>query len=245
MSALSGILNGIDRKIWHPRSDHHIAAPYDVLDPAGKAVCKDALCAELELQCKQSDLLFAVVSRLTDQKGLDLLLAVLPILIKRGGRLAVMGAGVPAIEKMFSEAVARYPNKVAVRIGYDEALAHRIIAGADVIVAPSRFEPCGLTQMYGVAYGTLPLVRRVGGLADTVRDADAKGVVTGMATGFVFDDAEPEALAAACTRAFALWRKPAQWARLRETAMQQDFSWAASARHYVELYRELRPHAAN
>src|SRR5208282_1475147 len=188
--ALSGILNGIDRAVWNPRNDHHIAARYDKKDPSGKIACKNALCTELRLHCEQSDPLFGVVSRLTDQKGLDLLLDVLPDLIRRGGRLAVMGSGVPEIEKKFSAAVARYPNKIAVHIGYDEALAHRIVAGADVIVVPSRFEPCGLTQMYGLAYGTLPLVRHVGGLADTVRDVDAKNLAAGTATGFVFDEAE-------------------------------------------------------
>ena len=239
---LSGILNGIDQTVWDPHSDHHLAARYDKKDPSGKIACKHALCAELGLLCEQSDLLFAVVSRLTDQKGLDLLLDVLPDLIRRGGRLAVMGSGVPEIEKQFSAAVARYPNKIAVYIGYDEALAHRIVAGADVIVVPSRFEPCGLTQMYGLAYGTLPLVRRVGGLADTVRDVDSKSIAAGVATGFVIDEAEPEALAKAYARAFTWWRKPALWARLRENAMEQDFSWAASAQHYDEIYRELRPH---
>jgi len=243
--ALSGILNGIDRTVWSPRRDPHLAANYEMTDAAGKAACKNALCAEFALHCKPADLLFGVVSRLTDQKGLDLLLAVLPDLIRRGGRLAVMGAGEPEIEKKFAAAAAHFPHKVAAHIGYDEALAHRIVAGADVIVVPSRFEPCGLTQMYGLAYGTLPLVRRVGGLADTVRDADAANIASGLATGFVFDAAEPAALMAACARAFALWRKPAQWARLRETAMQQDFSWTASARHYAGLYRALRPYAAN
>jgi len=239
--ALSGILNGIDRTIWNPRHDPHLAAHYDMTEMTGKAECKRALCAELGLNCKPSELLFGVVSRLTDQKGLDLLLAVLPDLIRRGGRLVVMGSGDPVLEKKFAAAAAHYPHKVAVRIGYDEALAHRIIAGIDVIVVPSRFEPCGLTQMYGLAYGALPLVRRVGGLADTVRDVDAGSI----ATGFIFEAAEATALAAACARIFALWRKPAQWARLRETAMQEDFSWTASARHYAGLYRELRPQAMN
>jgi len=239
---LSGILNGIDQTIWNPHNDPHIAMRYDKNDPSGKIACKNALCVELGLQCGQADLLFAVVSRLTDQKGLDLLLDVLPDLIRRGGRLAVMGTGIPEIEKKFGDAVAQYPNKVAVRIGYDEALAHRIIAGADVIVVPSRFEPCGLTQMYGLAYGTLPLVRHIGGLADTVRDADARNIAAGTATGFVFDKAEPEALAKACARAFELWHRPTLWAQLRETAMRQNFGWTVAAQEYYEIYRELLPH---
>jgi starch synthase len=188
--------------------------------------------------------LFGVVSRLADQKGLDLLLGALPELLKHGGRVAVMGSGMPDIENKFLAAARDYPRKIAVYIGYDEALAHRIVAGADVIVVPSRFEPCGLTQMYGLAYGTLPLVRRVGGLADTVEDANAVNLIRGMATGFVFDAVRPEALAAAAMRAFALWRKPAVWNRMRETAMRQDFSWPNSARQYAELYANLRPRRA-
>ncbi|HUO43634.1 MAG TPA: glycogen synthase GlgA [Burkholderiales bacterium] len=242
--ALTGILNGIDRGVWDPATDRHIAVRYSRKDVSGKIACKRALCGELGLQGGEKNPLFAVVSRLTDQKGLDLLLEVLPDVIRRGGRLAVMGTGAPEIEAKFREAVARYPGRVAVHINYDEAFAHRIVAGADVIVVPSRFEPCGLTQMYGLAYGTLPLVRRVGGLADTVRDTNAVNIAAAAATGFVFDDAQPAALAAACARVFELWRKSALWAELRENAMRQNFGWTVSAQHYLEIYRELRPFTA-
>jgi starch synthase len=236
--ALTGILNGVDSQEWNPASDPRLPARYDAGHVEGKAICRTALQAGLGLATDAPGPLFGVVSRLTTQKGLDLLLEALPPLIAGGGQLALLGAGDAGLEQGFLVAAAANPHSVAVQIGYDENRARRIVAGADVIVVPSRFEPCGLTQMYGLAYGTLPLVRRVGGLADTVTDAAAPD-----GNGFVFEEANAAALGAALERVFSLWRKPHNWAKLRRQAMRADFGWEPSARRYLDLYRGLRPHA--
>lgn len=241
--AIEGILNGVDGTTWNPAHDPHLAANFDLENLSGKDACKTALRAELGLDSGAAGPLFGAVSRLTGQKGLDLLLGALPGLLAGGAQLALLGSGEAAVEDAFAAAAARHPRQVAVRFEYDEALAHRIIAGTDVIAVPSRFEPCGLTQMYGLAYGTLPLVRRVGGLADTVRDADAASIAAGTATGFVFGEASAEALREAIARVFALWKMQSQWARVRRTAMREDFGWNAPAVRYLDLYRELRPRA--
>ena len=236
--ALSGILNGVDPREWSPASDPRIPARYDAGHLAGKAACKAALQQTLGLAPSAAGPLFGVVSRLTTQKGLDLLLAALPRLIAGGGQLALLGAGDADLEQGFRAAATARPESIAVRLGYDENLAHGIVAGADVIVVPSRFEPCGLTQMYGLAYGTLPLVRNVGGLADTVRDASAAD-----GNGFVFGDATTEALGATLERIFSLWRDSVQWSALQRRGMAEDHGWEPSAKSYLALYGALRPHA--
>ena len=233
--AVSGILNGIDGAVWDPQRDTALVAPYGVSDLAGKAACKADLQRSLGLGVDPAAPLFGVVSRLTSQKGLDLVLAVLPQLSNAGAQLALLGSGDAALEAAFAAAAQAQPRRIAARIGYDEAHAHRLIAGSDAILVPSRFEPCGLTQMYALRYGTLPLVRRVGGLADTVVDAgDAQ-----RGTGFVFDAATPAALAAALQRAIATHARADDWRALVLRAMAQDFSWEASARRYMALYRSL------
>jgi starch synthase len=237
--ALAGILNGVDRGEWNPATDPRIVSHYDADALDGKRVCRSALREELGLSPAARGPLFGVVSRLTEQKGLDLLLGGFDALLAGEGQLALVGSGTSAIERGFVEAAEAHPGAVAVRIGYDESLAHRIVAGSDVIVVPSRFEPCGLTQMYGLAYGTLPLVRRAGGLADTVVDAARPG-----GTGFVFAEASVPAMAAAIGRVLAAWRDAPRWRALQGNAMQADFSWEASARRYAALYRDLRPAAA-
>ncbi len=239
---LSGILNGVDYAIWQPTTDVAIPARYSASDPAGKALCKAGLRAELGLAALPGPL-FCVVSRLSEQKGLDLVLEVLPELVRAGGQLALLGSGDSALESGFMAAQARYPGAVSVRLGYDEALAHRLFAGSDVTLVPSRFEPCGLTQMYAMAYGALPLVRHVGGLADTVVDADAASLGAGTATGLVFAGATAPALREALTRAFDLWRDAGRWARVRDCGMRQDFGWQPAAARYQALYRDLRPMA--
>jgi len=239
--ALSGILNGVDDRIWDPVADPLLAAPYGPADLAGKARDKAALQQAVGLAARPEALLFGVVSRLTAQKGLDLVLAALPELVAAGGQLALLGAGEPALEAAFADFAAAHPGAASVRIGYDEAFAHRIFGGADLILVPSRYEPCGLTQLYGLRYGTLPLVRRVGGLADTVVDADEAALAAGTATGFTFDAATVPALLEAAGRAFALYRRPAAWTRLQRQAMSRDFGWPAAAARYLELYRQLRP----
>ncbi len=232
---LSGILNGVDGEVWNPTHDTALAAGYSADEMSGKALCKQALQAETGLAERADVPLFGIVSRLTSQKGLDLVLGALPGLLRRGGQLLVQGTGEPSLEVAFSSAARSHPGHVAVRIGYDEALAHRLVAGADVILVPSRFEPCGLTQLYGLRYGSLPLVRRVGGLADTVVDAREAD----RATGFVFDAATPEALERAIERAIALYGQPEAWQALMRRAMAQDFSWDTAAASYLALYAAL------
>ncbi|MFM7505845.1 MAG: glycogen synthase GlgA [Rubrivivax sp.] len=237
-AAVSGILNGIDDAVWNPATDPAIAQRYDADRPAGKAACKRALQADLGLVPDPGALLLVVVSRLTAQKGMDLLLAALPELLPQGVQLAVQGTGDPALEAAFRMAEQAHPGSVQVHVGYDEARAHRMVAGADMIAVPSRFEPCGLTQLYGLRYGTVPLVRRVGGLADTVTDADEAARAQGRATGFAFDAATPRALLQAAARALALWRDPAAWQALMRRGMGQPLSWREPAQQYLTLYDE-------
>ncbi len=230
---VSGVLNGVDGTVWDPSSDSSLAQRYSAHEPAGKARCKEELQRELGLKVQAEAMMFGVVSRLTSQKGLDLMLAALPGLLKRGGQFVLQGAGEPVLEAAFLAAAKTHPTQVAVRIGYDEAFAHRLIAGSDAIVVPSRFEPCGLTQLYGLRYGTLPVVRRVGGLADTVVDAGDAGA----ATGFVFDTATPGALDTALQRAAAAFARKPRWQALMQRAMAQDFSWKHAALQYLDLYK--------
>jgi starch synthase len=227
-----GILNGIDEAVWNPATDAAIASRYERGRLAGKRACRQALQASQGLAADDSALILTVVSRLTSQKGLDLVLAALPALVSAGVQFAIQGTGEPALEAAFRMAAQAHPGRVAVHIGYDEPRAHQLIAGADVIAVPSRFEPCGLTQMYGLRYGTLPVVRRVGGLADTVADG-----VTGMA----FDAATPAAFEQAVRRALALRQDDAAWSRLIDAAMAQDLSWAQPARDYLALYAQALP----
>jgi starch synthase len=238
--ALSGILNGVDQAVWNPQTDAAIAARYCAAEPAGKLACKQALRAEFGLAASGGPV-FCVISRLTEQKGVDLVLDALPALIRRGGQMVLLGAGAPGLEARLRVAAAKFRGAIGVRLGYDELLAHRIVAGSDVIMVPSRFEPCGLTQLYGLAYGALPLVHSVGGLADTVHNSSAKNLAAGTATGFTFEGATVGKLREAIARTFALWGKPALWEQVRRAAMAQDFGWAAPAQRYVDLYEDLRP----
>ena len=236
---VSGILNGVDPAVWNPADDAHLVANYSAANLDGKARCKQALQAELGLGAHADAPLFGLVSRLTPQKGLDLVLQVLPALIDAGAQFALQGTGDAGLEAAFAEMAKAHPGAVAVRIGYDEVFAHRLIAGSDAVLVPSRFEPCGLTQLYGLAYGTLPVVRRVGGLADTVVDADEENLLADRATGFVFDAPQAHALSATLQRAISLYREPGRWRALMLRAMAQDFSWDEAARRYMALYAEL------
>jgi starch synthase len=235
---VSGIINGIDDTVWDPATDAAIAMRYDLQRLGGKQVCRRALQAELGLEPDDAALLVTLVSRLTAQKGLDLVLAALPDLLQAGVQFAVQGTGEPALEAAFRMAQKAHPGRVHVHIGYDEARAHRLIAGADAIAVPSRFEPCGLTQMYGLRYGTLPIVRRVGGLADTVLDDDWVGPAT-PATGFVFEAATSAAFARCVLRAAALRQEPAAWLARITAAMSQNLSWKGPAREYLALYAQI------
>ncbi len=236
---LTGILNGVDDAIWQPRDDVLLSARYDADDLRSKMINKAYLQRAMGLDVDDSRLVFAVVSRLTSQKGLDLVLEALPDLLERGGQLAVLGAGDAVLQQAFLAAAADNPGQVGVQLGYHEAFSHRIIGGADVIMVPSRFEPCGLTQLYGLKYGTLPLVRRTGGLADTVVDCALENLADGSASGFVFEEANGKSLASAIRRAFVLWSRPKHWRHVQHHAMGLDFGWQVAAQAYLSLYQRL------
>lgn len=237
---LTGILNGIDVEHWNPKTSTRITAPFTARSIGRRAKNRAMLAAEVGLDLSGNATLFAVVSRLVDLKGLDLVLATADVLLRENGRLVVLGRGDPALEAGFVELARANPGRVTTIVGYDEALAERIFAGADVVMVPSRSEPCGLTQMMAMRYGALPLVRRTGGLADTVTDADASSLDAGRATGFVFDAPEPRALAETIVRAAKLHRDSPEVIRaMRLSAMRRDSSWSASATRYAELYRSL------
>ena len=236
---VSGILNGVDYALWDPATDPLINTHYDSAHLAGKALARSALQREMGLDERPEARVFGVVSRLTTQKGLQLLPPVVDELVARGGQLVILGSGDPAIESTLRQALSGHPAQAAFRSGYDEALAHRIIAGADVLLVPSQFEPCGLTQLYAMRYGTLPLVHGVGGLADTVTDADADALAGGRATGFVFHRFDADALRAALQRVFDLACQPPVWAAVQRQAMQRRFDWREAALAYRALFDQL------
>ena len=228
---VSGILNGLDRSVWNPARDAAIAAEFDVRRLARRKLNSSALRTELRLPAAAGPL-FALVARLDWQKGLDLVVGVAPQLHALGAQLVVLGSGSRDIGKQLQALARAHPGSVAVRLGFDEALARRIYAGADVVLVPSRYEPCGLTQLIGMRYGAIPLVRCTGGLADTVLDvaSNARG------TGFVFGKYTVPALARAVRRACKLFGTPLAWRAVQVRAMQADFSWKPAAKQYAELY---------
>lgn len=234
---LWGILNGVDYSVWNPAKDPALPARYDANRLAGKARCKAALQTELGLEVNPDKVVFAVVSRFAEQKGLHLAINGAWEMLRRGGQLVVLGNGEWWVEDGFRRLANEHPTQVAVRFSFDEALSHRIYGGADVVVVPSRFEPCGLTQLYGLRYGTLPLVRRTGGLADTVVDCALENLGEGTATGFVFDHMEQSDYDAAVRRAFALFARPPMLKEVRKRGMGLNFDWQESARQYINLYR--------
>ena len=231
---LHGVVNGIDVAAWDPATDRDLTKPYSAEDLAGKAACKQALAQELGIDADGAPII-GIVSRLAAQKGLDLVLAALPELVDAGFALALLGAGEPGLETAFGDSARASRGRVAIRTGFDNALARRIYAGADMFLMPSRYEPCGLGQMISMRYGTIPIVRRTGGLADTVVEARP---ARRTGTGFGFAEPTARALLEAATRALAAYREPALWRQLQRNAMAQDFSWPASAREYVALYRK-------
>jgi starch synthase len=231
-----GILNGIDDSLWNPAADPMLPRPYRQTDISGKRACKAALQAEFGLDVNPETPVFGFVSRLTHQKMADVVLDVLPWLAEKSAQFIAVGEGDPKFEAAFDQARERFPENVAVIVGYDEPLAHKLQAGCDILLAPARFEPCGLTQLYALRYGTLPVVRRTGGLADTVVDATTATIADRSATGFVFDDTTTDDLTATLERALSLYREPLIWRRLQLQAMAQDFSWASSATQYAALY---------
>jgi starch synthase len=238
-TSLEGILNGIDVGLWDPRSDPALAATYDADTLQRKAINTRALRAHFVLDERPEIALIGMVSRLVSQKGLDLVVAAAERIARLPAQLLVFGSGEPQIERGLLAAAERCKGQVAAHLGFDEKLSHLIEAGADMFLMPSRFEPCGLNQMYSQRYGTPPIVRRTGGLADSVVDCTPQTLADGSATGFVFDDATPEALLLAVRRAQDLWQDRRLWSRIQRNGMARDFSWSASARRYLQLYRAL------
>ncbi|GGB96422.1 glycogen synthase [Novosphingobium endophyticum] len=237
-NAVSGILNGIDIDRWNPGRDKALAETYTWRTLERRLANKRALEAEFGLD-EDDGPLFIAVTRLTWQKGMDVIPQVLDHLVGLGGRLALLGSGDPEIERALFEGAARHQGRVAIRLGYDEDLSHRMQGGGDAILVPSRFEPCGLTQLYGLAYGCIPVVSRTGGLADTVIDANPAALAAGCATGIQHDGVSHDALSAALTRAAQLYRQGEVWHRVQKNAMKCDFSWTASGKAYADLYRSL------
>jgi len=233
---LSGILNGVDYAEWNPLRDGKLARGYSAADLSGKATNKAALQARMGLRADPEIPLFGMVSRFTYQKGLDLVLEVAPQLLDLPAQLVLLGSGEAGLQQAALELSHRHPMQVAAYVGFNEELSHLIEAGADAFLMPSRFEPCGLNQMYSQRYGTVPVVRRTGGLADSVEHYDP---ATGEGTGVVFNDFDPPALEWALNLALDLYAQPSHWSRLLRNGMARDFSWTHQGGEYLALYRRL------
>lgn len=235
---VTGILNGIDTAAWDPTLDRALVQAFSATSVYLRRANKDAVVEKFGLDSGDGPL-FCVVSRLTGQKGMDLLLQVIDGLVVLGGRLVVLGSGDPGLEDGFRLAAQRHPGKVGLIIGYDEELSHLIQGGADAILIPSRFEPCGLTQLYGLRYGCVPVVSRIGGLADTVIDANPAAINAGVATGLLFNANNAHALYEAIRKATRLYADPRGWGKIQRRGMKCDVSWQASAGRYADLYALL------
>lgn len=241
-AALRGIINGIDENEWNPAQDPNLAAPFSADHLDGKADNKRALQREFGLPPLDEQPVIGMVGRLAHQKGLDLILDALPRLVTLPLQLVLLGSGEPQYGRPLENWARRLPQHIAVRIGYDEALAHRIEAGADMFLMPSRFEPCGLNQLYSLRYGTVPIVRRTGGLVDTVVDTNAASLANHTATGFMIEREDASAVVEAVTRALQYYGDRATWRQIVTTGMRQDHSWPSSARSYLGVYSEaLQP----
>jgi len=237
---LSGIVNGIDTQEWGPERDPHLPHGYDAQHLSNKALNKAALQQALGLQAAADTPLVAIISRITHQKGSDVVLGVMHDLVREGVQFALLGSGDKDQEQAFVALAQQHPGRISVNIGYDEALSHRIEAGADIFFMPSRFEPCGLNQMYSQRYGTPPVAHATGGLADTIVDATPANLITGQASGVLFYSMDFHACIAALRHAVHLYRpEPAIWRQLQEAGMAKDFSWEKSALEYLKLYRSL------
>ncbi len=234
---LAGILNGIDTRLWDPARDPHLAQTYDFASIRKKSASKLALQDRLGLAPGEDRMLLGVVSRLAPQKGIDWLIEIVPDLMILPVQIAVLGSGDKELEADLLALAAAYPERVAVVVGFDESLAHLVEGGADAFLMPSRFEPCGLNQMYSLRYGTPPIVRATGGLADTVVDCTDATLSDGSANGFSFEAADAQALLVTVERALDAWRRPRIWRALQKRGMAQDFSWSASAQGYLSVYQ--------
>jgi starch synthase len=236
---LVGILNGIDTAEWDPAHDPHLPHPFSADDLGGKTAAKIAVLKEFQLPHDEPAIrtpLIGMISRMVDQKGFDLIAALAGELAGLEASFIVLGTGDPRYQDLWRHLAAEYPGRIAARIGFDERLAHLVEGGADIFLMPSHFEPCGLNQMYSLRYGTVPIVRRVGGLADTVVDHDDEPGGAGRANGFVFEDYTPDALLTALRRALALFRNRGAWRELQAAGMAADHSWDRSAGEYVKMY---------
>jgi len=237
-SHLKGILNGVDYSIWSPENDKLIVARYSAKDLSGKKACKKDLLEQFKLEA--TDLkrpVIGIVSRFAAQKGFDLIEEIADTLVQEGSAIVALGAGEPRYEALFRELAGKHPRQVGVKVAYDNTLAHKIEAGADMFLMPSRYEPCGLNQIYSLRYGTVPIVRATGGLDDTIEQYDS---ATGKGTGFKFEKYDPQALLACVRRALTTYRNPQEWQRLQAAGMARDFSWRASAGEYAQLYDVAR-----
>ncbi len=234
---LFGILNGVDTTVWNPRTDQYIEYHYSPEDLSGKSKMKLVVLKEFGLPEDEKTPLIGMIGRMTDQKGYDLVAEILPELMKREIKMVVLGSGDPKYEQMFEDLAKKFPEKLGVYTGFNGPLAHKIEAGADMFLMPSRFEPCGLNQMYSLLYGTVPIVRKTGGLADTVIDADE---YPERGNGFVFEKYEPDALFDAIERALRAFADPERWRKIMLRGMKEDFSWDKSARKYLELYQKAQ-----
>lgn len=236
---LYGILNGVDPDVWSPKKDKLIAQNYSITRVENKLDCKKYLQEIYGLKRQTYNPIFGIVTRLTEQKGLRLVLNGAQEIISKGGQIVLLGSGDHQLEEEFVKLAQENPKSVGVQIGYDEKQAHRIIAGADVILVPSRFEPCGLTQLYGLIYGTLPLVHNVGGLADTVTNSSLENIEDNTATGFVFNNFTEDSYSKAIRRAFALFNRKTDWKRVRKNAMKQKVGWDKAADEVLDIYKQL------
>lgn len=242
---LIGILNGVDYEIWDPARDVYLPSNFSLDNIAGKRLCKAALQEEFGVKADLQTPLIVFVSRITDQKMADVVAAALPEIIGHDRALCLLlGDGERHLEEQFAAATLRYPGRIAFRVGYEEPLAHRIVAGGDILLHPARYEPCGLTQLYAMRYGTLPVVRNTGGLRDTVVDTTDDTLNKGTATGFIFNGTTSDDMVRCVERALALYRQPVAWRKVQLQAMAQDFGWEKPAHCYLSLYRSLLPHAA-
>jgi starch synthase len=235
-NVLSGILNGIDETVWDPKSDKLIKHNYSIDTLHFKTENKQELQQAFGLPQSVDHMLLGFVGRLVEQKGVDLIAEAIEATAGIPVQFTILGSGDKRFEKLLNDAAKAYPERVGVRIGYDEAMAHQIEAGADVFLMPSRFEPCGLNQLYSLRYGTVPIVHNVGGLADSVMDANAANLNHHAATGIIFNEPTPAALINAIERAYELYGQPQVWTEIMETGMRQQFNWDASAQKYMQLY---------
>ena len=241
--ALTGIVNGIDTTVWDPAADSRIAATYDAKRLGRRAVNRQAIEKRFGLE-PSADLLYCIVSRLTGQKGMDLVIESIDALVQTGARLALLGSGDAALETGFSAAAKSNPGRIGVVLGYDETLSHLLQAGSDAILVPSRFEPCGLTQLYGLRYGCVPVVSRVGGLADTIIDANDAAIAAGVASGVQFVPVDQPAFLSALTRTASLFRDRKTWRDMQRRGMRADVSWQRSAGQYAALFRAVCANAS-